>query len=179
MATLLTIPVIISVGDVSIYLSDTDNAKGALFGRRLSSPKSSVEIAMATDSLRWGYEGNPAASTLRETANYCLWLYGKYGQQAQYIISGTGGGSVIPIPGGNLPLPIQFIVSSSSYMVTGQSSKTISSFVGFNLLFARGSQSQSTINTEPTWYSWDRDTAAFTCTPAAQEGELYQFYAIS
>lgn len=178
MSALLTIPVIINIGDVSIYLSANDNASGVLFGRRLSSPKSSLEIAMATDALRWGYEGNPAATTLRGTANYCLWLYGKYSLQAQNIISGSGGGTVSPITPNN-PLPYQFYVAASgTLLVDGQSSVTISTFINYNLLFIRGGVPQSPVNTEPSYYSWDKTTGAFVCTPAASLKELFQIYEI-
>lgn len=99
MATLLPIADIIEIGDVSVYLSSNDNSRGALFGKRLSSPYSAIEIAAFTDALRWQYETYPSDDTLRATANYCLWCYGKYGQQAYYIISGTSGGEVVPISG--------------------------------------------------------------------------------
>lgn len=177
MAALLTIPVTISVGDASTYLSSNDNAKGNLFGKRLSSPVSPVEIAMATDALRWQYEGDPTDDTLRGFANYLYWLCGKYALEAQYIISGEGGGTVVPISP-SLPYPIQFIVSGSSFMVDGQSSVTITDFVGFNLLFSRGGIAQSTVDTEPSYYSWNRDSGLFTITPAAATGELFQIYAI-
>ena len=179
MASLLTIPVTISVGDVSTYLAANDNSKGVLFGRRISSPKSPIEMLMDTDSIRWSYNGGVNdIEDMRQAANYCRWEYGTYGLEAQYIISGTGGGSVIPINGGTLPLPIQFIVSASSYMVDGQSSATISEFIGFNLLFTRGGISQSTVVSEPTYYTWDRDTGAFTCSPILYAGELIQLYPI-
>lgn len=178
MATLLSIPVIIAIGNTSVYLCDNNNSKGALFGIRLSSPKSSIEIAMSNDALRWGYEGDPTDDTLRGTANYLLWMCGKYGQQAQYIISGAGGGTVIPITGAT-PSPIQFIVdASTSYMVDGQSTKTVTTFIGFNLLFTRGGITQSTVTSEPSFYNWDKAAGLFTITPSANTGELFQIYAI-
>lgn len=178
MASLLTIPVIIAVGDVSTYLAGNNNAKGVLFGRRLSSPKSSLEILMATDSLRWGYEGYPTDDTLRGTANYVLWMCGRYSLEYQYIISGSGGGSVVPVVGA-IPSPIQFIVNAStSFIIDGQSAKTISTFTGYNLLFTRGGITQSDVNTEPSYYSWNKTTGSFVCTPSANTGELFQLYAI-
>lgn len=175
---LLTIPEVIEVGDVSVYLSGNDNSVGSLFGKRLASPISPVEIAMATDALRWGYEGDTTDTTLRGVANYLVWMCGKYGLQGQGIISGTGGGTVVSVVTPSQPLPKQFIISGSSYIVDGQSSKTISDFIGYNLLFTRGGVAQSTIVTEPTYYSWDRNTGAFVCSPAAVTGELFQLYVI-
>ena len=178
MADLLTIPVTISVGDVSIYLASNDNSVGNLFGKRLAAPTSPITIAIVTDALTWAYASNPTEENLRLVANYLTWLCGKYGQQAQYVISGAGGGTVSPVTPSN-PSPIQFITSSTSYITTGSSSKTISSFINYNLLFTRGGIPQSTVDTEPTYYTWDKVTAAWTCSPALQEGELIQLYAIS
>lgn len=168
----------IEIGDASVYLSGNDNAKGSLFGSRLASPISPVSIAVATDALRWGYEGDSTDDTLRGTANYLLWLCGKYGLQAQNIISGSGGGTVVPVAPSNQPLPLQFIVSGSSPIVTGDSSLVINSFIGFNLLFTRGGIAQSNVTTESSYYTWDKNTGTFTCSPAAQAGELFQLYAI-
>lgn len=184
MSALLTIPEIITVGDVSIYFSGNDNASGVLFGKRLSSPKSPVEIAALTDALRWQYEdlltNNDVSQddTLRGTANYLVWMCGRYGLQAQGIIAGSGGGSVIPVPMA-APLPYQFIVdASTSFIIDGASSKTISLFVGYNLLFTRGGIAQSTVSTESSYYSWDKTTGLFSITPAAVTSELFQIYAI-
>jgi len=184
MASLLTIAETIRVGDVSIYLAGNDNATGALFGRRLSSPKSPVEIAALTDALRWQYEDLLAIGevssddTLRGTANYLVWMCGRYGLQAQGIIAGSGGGSVIPIPT-STPLPYQFIVdASTSFIIDGQSTKIITLFLGYNLLFTRGGIAQSTVTTESSYYTWDKATATFTCVPAAVTSELFQIYPI-
>jgi len=44
-------------------------------------------IAIVTDALAWAYASDPTEENLRLVANYLTWLCGKYGQQAQYIIS--------------------------------------------------------------------------------------------
>lgn len=174
MAALLSISDIIEIGDVSVYLSSNDNSRGALFGKRLSSPYSTIEIAAFTDALRWGYEGDSTDDTLRETANYCLWCYGMYGQQAQYIISGSGGGSVVPATS-TRPQRLDFIVSSTSVIPTGGTGLTISNFIGWNLMFSRGGIEQSTVDVGDgsSWFSWDRDTGTFGCTPAAAATEQF------
>ena len=178
MAILLTIAEIIEVGDVSIYLSSNDNSKGSLFGKRLSSPYSSVEIDVVTDAVRWGNEddGDDIDNTvaLRSTANYLLWMCGKYGQQAQYIISGAGGGTVIPGQSVSRPEPLDFIVSASSVIITGATGATLSAFIGWNLNFSRGGIGQNTtdVGDGSSYYGWVRETGAFTVSPALQEGEL-------
>lgn len=180
MATLLTIEQIIAVGDVSIYLSSNDNSKGALFGKRLAAPVSPVEIAMYTDALRWGDEidGDDVDNTvlLRQTANYCLWNYGKYGQEAQYIISGSGGGTVQPSGSSTRPQPLDFIVSASSIIPTGGSGLTIPSYVGWNLDFFRNNIPQNTtdVGDGSSYYNWNRLTGTFSCVPAANENEIFR-----
>lgn len=91
-------------GQVSTYLALIDNEKGNLFSPRLSSPASPRTIQMVTSALSWGYNsGGETAQTetsLRQTTNYLIWLCGKYGQQAQYILNQTGGGGSV-IPGGS------------------------------------------------------------------------------
>jgi len=98
-----TISETIQYGDISTYLIGNDNSAGNLFGKRLSAPGSMVSVAMITDALRWGNDGGAqTAQDLRAMANYLIWLIGMYGQQAQSILQGGGGGSVIPIvPGGS------------------------------------------------------------------------------
>lgn len=103
-----TIQEVIDRGNVSIYLSGNDNAKGSLFSPRLAAPSSPVSIAIVTSALTWGFEGGAQTDqNVRAMANYLVWLCGMYGQQAQAILSGGGGGSVTPINPGNpsvLPL---------------------------------------------------------------------------
>jgi len=174
MAALLSISEIIEIGDVSIYLSSNNNSLGALFGKRMASPISPVEIDVVTDALRWGLEGDSTDDTLRGTANYLLWMCGKYGQQAQYIISGAGGGTVVPGQSVTRPEPLDFIVSASSVIVTGATGATLSAFIGWNLQFLRGGIGQNTtdVGDGSSYYGWDRTTGALTISPALQESEL-------
>ena len=182
MAALPTIPETIVVGDISTYLSGNNNAVGVLFGRRLASPISPIEIAACTDALRWQYEdlynidGTVEADpTLRGTANYLIWMCGRYGLQAQYIASGAGGGTVQPSGSSTRPTRLDFVVSSTSVIVTDGTGLTIPSFVGWNLMFSRGGIEQSTVNLGDgsSYCSWNRDTGTFACSPAASEGEQF------
>lgn len=92
-----TIAQTIAQGDISTYLIGNDNAKGALFGKRLTAPGSMVSVAMITDALRWGSDGGgQTTQDLRAMANYLIWLIGMYGQQAQVISEAAGGGAVVP-----------------------------------------------------------------------------------
>lgn len=162
-------------GDISIYLAANDNANGAIFGRRITSPSSPITIAMVTDALRWGSAtGAQTAISVREVTNYLIWLEGKYGQEAQYIAEGGGGGSVIPVNPGAIPSRLDFIVSDSTPVSTGQSSVIFTDFVGYSLLFNRGNQPQMTIDDGfNTWFSWNKLTGQFQCFGAANESEPF------
>lgn len=170
---MLSIADSIEVGDVSTYLSANYNSKKGLFGGAIANPTSPVTIAMVTDALRWGSDGGAqTAASLRETANYLIWLCGRFGLEGTLIIGGTGGGTVTPGGIPTTPGRIDFIVSAASYIITGASSATISDFIGYNLDFVRNGIPQSTVITEPSYFTWNRSTGAFTCSPALSEGEL-------
>lgn len=164
---------IIKNGDVSIYLSAIYNVETPYFsGGSLGKPKDPIMITMVTDALRWGYEGGAQTmETLRGIANYLIWLMGKFGLEAS-AINGNGG-SVSPVPpGGLVPSRIDFEVSASSYMVTGQSIAVIAAFIGYNLDFIRNGVPQSTLSSQPSYFSWDKNTGTFNCSPALLETEL-------
>ncbi|HRP30441.1 MAG TPA: hypothetical protein PKV73_01050 [Agriterribacter sp.] len=186
MATVLPISEIIEIGNVSIYLSANYTAKRGLFGGSLIKPVPPVQIAWVTSALSWGYSGGAQTEqSLRETGNYAYWLYGLFQLQAQNIISGPGGGSVVPTPsGGGSPNDLDFIVSASSLIPTGGTSLYIPQFIGYQVDFARGGIMQYT-TPQPgggTYYSWDSVTGIFTLLstdpvlypPNATEGEPFR-----
>lgn len=200
----LTIPEIIELGDISVPLSANYKSNGSLFGTRFvfTAP---VTIAVVTDALRWQYEAFPtigqnlatesedalitqgydnivisesANTAVRGVANYLYWLCGKFALEGQYLITGTGGGTVIPINPGANPNPIEFEVDATSYMINGQSTITIPSFIGYNLLFVRNNVPQSIVDMGggSSYFSWNKITGTFICSPAATTGELFQLY---
>lgn len=59
MAALPTILETIDYADLAIGLCANDNARGALYGKRLTAPSSPVTQAIVTDALRWLYAGFP------------------------------------------------------------------------------------------------------------------------
>lgn len=173
MAALPSIPDIITISKISIGLAGIDNARGSLFGKRLNSPYSIVEIAIASDTLSWQYTGDPTDDTLRGYANYVYWMCGKYALAAQYIMTGGGGGTVVP-GGLTRPLPLDFIVSATSVFPTGSTGGTIPQYEGWNLDFDRGGLAQNTTNVGDgsSYYSWSRVTYTVAFSPALGEGEL-------
>src|SRR5882757_10184156 len=109
----------ITRGDISMYLSANDNGSGVLWGARLAAPLSALTITMVTDALRWGSQtGAQSAKYVREVTNYLIWLIGVYGQEAEVIAGGSGGGSVIP-SGSAVSYP--FIITSVDFDPDGVS----------------------------------------------------------
>lgn len=136
------------------------------------------KIKNISESIEYIYNLDNSDSTLFATGNYLLALCMPYVFKA-VSISGSGGVIAPVTPDvGNTPAPYQFEVSGSSFIVTGQSSKTISNFVNYNLIFVRNNITQSVVDNGGSYYSWDKTTGLFTCTPAAQETELFQLFAI-
>lgn len=176
MSTILSVAEIIEVGKVSTYLSANYTSKQGLFGGSVIKPTPPVQIAFVTDALDWGNSGGAqTAASLRQVANYLYWLCGLFQLQAQNIISGPGGGSVSPAtPTLTLPNALDFEVDGSSYIADGESTVTITEYIGYNLIFARGGIDQNTTNIGGSYFSWNRVTGEFVCYPAASAGELFR-----
>ena len=173
-----SVPDILVIAKISEYLARVDAAKGSLFGKRVSSNVATT-IYMERMGVQYYYNNDPSNSTLFLTAQYLYSLCRGYNLQAANIMNGGSGGSVSPVSPSTPVAPYQFIVDAgTSFIIDGQSSKTITSFIGFNILFARGGIPQSTVSTEPSYYSWNRTTGEFVISPAAITGELFQIYAI-
>lgn len=168
-----TIPQTIQRGDISIYLSANNNSIGQLFGGRLS-PISALTIAIVTDALRWGYNGGAQTTeSLREVANYLIWITGRYGQQAEYILNGAGGGTVIPISPANPPARMDFYVTDSTTVSTGQTTVVISQYIGYGLDLYRNNIPQAIVTDGvSSYFTWDSTTGTLFIDGAAIEGEL-------
>jgi len=141
-----------------------------------------VQMSQPSDGLSFNiiqFSGGVNAYTntsVRGVDNYLIWLCGKFGLEAQYVIGSiSGGGSVIPIYPTPIPNPIDFtVLMSGSFMVDGQSTVIIPSFVNYNIIFVRGGIVQPTVDLGSTYYNWSKATGTFTCYPAAVEGEIFQ-----
>lgn len=170
---LLTVSQTIQIAKISQYLSTNDIAKSGLYagGMDIRLPR---KIYMVRKNVEGLYDLAPNDTTLTATANYLYALCGKYGLAAQNI-TGTGG-AVSPVNPANAPEPYDFEVSGSSFIADGESTKTITAFIGYNLLFIRGNIPQSQTNQGGSYFSWDRDTGEFESFPAAFTGELWQLY---
>ena len=166
---------IIRIAKVSEYLSLIDVQKGSLFGRRVS-PQTPMILYMERKAVEWLYDLDPTDSSLTLTANYLYSLCRGYNLQAQNI---TGGGSVAPVTPTTAPEPYDFEVDATSFIPTGDTTKIITTFLNYNLLFVRNGIPQSTLNIGGnSYYSWDRETATLTISPAAVATESFQLYPV-
>jgi hypothetical protein len=151
------------------YLAANDIASKGLYSGGIPGnlPR---KIYMIGKSVKRVFDTNPADPTLTKTANHLYDLLGVYGVQAQ-AKSGSPGNiaSVTPVVSAS---PKYFIVSGTSFLSTGESSKLIPEFRGFGLILTRNGVPQTTVITEPTYFSWDSVNYLFTCTPAVADGEL-------
>lgn len=162
----------ILIGKISSPLSADYISGGSLFDRGLTPKNTPVLIRMAVDALQWAVDGgNLTDAELRDLANYLIFLCDFWGFEAQNII-GSGGSVTTITPGATSPSRIDFTVSASSYFVTGSTGGTISGFEGYNLDFIRGGFSQSTLITEPSYFTYTRATATIVISPALAEGEV-------
>lgn len=134
-----------------------------------------MKLLMTRLDCEYEYAQDPASDNLFSMCNYLLSLCGVYLFEA---ITATGGGTVTPInpitPVVAVPDPYFFAVdSSTSFIITGETSKTITDFIGYNLVFVRNGITQTTVTSEPSYYSWDRSSGLFTFSPASAETELF------
>lgn len=141
-----------------------------------------IKIYITRKDVEYAYAQDPTASELFIMGNYLLLLLGTYLFEAQDL---TGsGGSITPISPADAPEPYDFDVSASSFIATGETSKTLpSSWIGFNIILVRGHITQSKVNNGvDIYYSWDRGTAALAFLgtgSAAALGENIQIFPLS
>lgn len=166
----------LDIASISEYLSFVDIEKRGLNGGGvdLQLPR---KIYAIRKSIDYWYNLDPTDDTLIATSNYLLGLCGYYGLKAQQVV--TSAGSIAPSSSSTAPLPLQFIVAASgTTFIDGQTSATLTTFIGYNLLFARGGVPLSTVSTEPTYYTWNRSTGLLTLNVQAYIGELFQIYPV-
>lgn len=160
----------------SQYLASKAVQRGALFGKSVNS---NLPIVLAVEGyvLSFLYDIDPSNSALQSLANYCWGLDGSFGLTMQGIISG-GGGTITPGTPTILPPPHDFIVSSSSYIPDGSSTKIITEFIGRNVIFSRNGIFQATVDNGGTYFTWDSSAGLFTCYGPAATDELFSINAV-
>ena len=167
-----SIATIISIYPVAQYLATVDIHKRRLFGGGVDVelPNKIRNIGLSVERI---YNDNPSDTSLTKTANYLYALLGKYGAQAQ-AVSGIAGSIAGVIGNTQSPLPLDFEVTASSFIADGESTKTITAFIGCNIEFTRGGITQNTTNIGASYYTWNKVTGEFFCYPDATLTELFR-----
>ena len=172
----MTVAQIMDIWPIAQYLAANDiqnrrNNSGAV---DITLPQKIYSIGTAVQRI---YDADSTDDTLPQTARYLYALCGKYGLQASVVMQTSG--TVSPVTPNVPTVPYQFNVAASGNLINeGESSVIITSFIGFNLLFVRNGIPQTTLTTESSYYSWNKDTGLFTITPGAILSELFQIYPI-
>lgn len=169
-----SIPDIINWAKISQPLARIGESKKLAFQHGTIEPELDKKLYVERKSLEYSYAQDPTGNETYMIGQWVLALCGVYLFQAQ-AASGSGG-SISPVTPGGLPDAIEFVVSASSEIPTGGSTLTIPEFIGFNLIFVRGSITQSMLSSQPTYFTWNRTTGQFSCSPVAFVDELFQLY---
>jgi len=175
----MTVAQQIQYAEISQYLAIQDIALGNLFGKKLDM-RLPVTLYNERKAVEWMYSLNASDSNLIANGNYLYSLCGKYGLRAQQISGGNG--TIAPTSPTLLPLILDFEVTSTSIITTGESSKVLSAYryIGYEILLFRNNIQQSTVNNGGTYYSWDSTTATLTFLGGAlNAGELITIYPVS
>lgn len=73
-----------------------------------------------------------------------------------------------------MPNPIEFEVNDSDTpIISGGTSLIIPQFVGYNVTFNRNNLPQTQLNSQPTYFRWNKVTCLFQCFPAAVKTDLF------
>jgi len=173
-----TILEVIGISKASQFLATTAILKGGLYGkgldlqlpRKLYSIRKNVEYRYQQEDIAGGE--TPSAA-LVSVSNKLYSLCYAVNEATAIFNGGSGGGSVTPVNPGVVQ-PYYFNVGAGEFFDNGDSSKTLpSEWGGKNIIFSRGGVNQSTVASEPSYFSWNPTTRIFTVTPAATTGELF------
>jgi len=170
-----TVTRILELTPPACYLASNRVGKGGLFGPALD-PKLPLTIYMVYIVLKTVYDKDPTYTGVRVVADYLYELIQKYAFKAAAIVDGNSGGQIAPPTGTVVQEPYDFEVTDSSFIETGETSVTITNFIGLNVNFRRNGVSQNTTNLGDgsSYYSWNTVTGLFTIYPEATEGELFR-----
>lgn len=173
----LTILEKITIAKISEFLCAVAIEKGGLYGEGipLGLP---TKIYNIRKTIEYQYDQDPDDTSLIATSNY---LYGlcRFNLQAQGIM---GDASIIAgVIARAAPNPYQFFVTSSSTPLRdGDTTVTLTSFIGYNLIYNRNYIPQG--NVDPgnggSYYSWSRTTGILVVTPAVLTTEFIQLFPI-
>lgn len=179
----------INVGRLSALYTSNELASGTLHGGQIDKRLPHLIYAV-TQGLVWANELLETTANLEKIGNYLISIC-RHDLRAQGVLSLNNGGTVAPISGGGTTIEdLDFIVSATSYIATGESAVTFDGtggmpdLRGFNVeTFARNGTVQYTTPQAggALYYSWNRVTGVFQLlstdpliNPAAQVDESFR-----
>lgn len=175
----MTVEEKIDIAKVSQFLSSNAIDKAGLFGggEDLRLPR---KLYMIRKNVEWMYDLDPSDDSLTATSNYLLALCGKYQFAASQIV--VPGGSVAPISPAEIPDDLDFKVTATSIIATGETQVYFNGedgmpdFRGYNLNFSRGGivQNTTSLGDGSDYYAWNRTSGLFSIYGAARAGELFR-----
>lgn len=173
----LTVLEKITIAKISEFLCAIAIRKGGLYGDGipLDLPE---KIYAVRKTIEYLYDQDPNDTSLVATSNY-LYSLCRFNLQAQGIMGDAG--IIAGIIARTSPNPYQFFVTSSSTpLQDGQSTVTLTSFIGYNLIFNRNWIPQGSVDPANggSWYSWSRTTGILTVVPAVVTTEFIQLFPI-
>lgn len=164
----------IAIAKLSQFLCANDIEKKGLYGGGIDLllPR---KIYCVRKNVEWLYSLSGTDQTLISTSNYLYALCAPYNQKAINMLNITGG-NISPVNPVDALAPYDFEVTTTSFIIDGQSVKSIPEFRGRNLLFVRGGVTQSATNIGGNYFNWNKNTGILTIYGPAQLGEILQLY---
>lgn len=153
----LTIPEKIDVANASAIYASNELSGGNLNGG-YNDQQWPILIYAVRQGVEWLYELDPTHEYLNVMSNYLIAIC-KWASKAELAI--VGGGSTPSIINPAAPEPLDFIVAASGTpIIDGQTTVTISQFIGYNIdLFIDNFVLYTTNPGDgSTYYSWNRLT---------------------
>lgn len=179
----MTVAEIIEIAEISQFMAANDIANNGLYTGGGAYKRLPRHLYLVRKNVQRMYELDPTDDTLTATSNYLLALCGKYRFAAQSVMGGTG--TIASISSGATINDLDFIVSASSYIATGESSVTFDGtggmpdLRGYDVDFARNGTTQYTTPQAggALYYGWNKVTGLFQLlgtNPEALEGESFR-----
>ena len=173
---MLTVAEKIDIGKTSAYLVGEELDNGDIHSDILNE-KQRILLRIVTDTIETQYNIDPSDSTLEKTSNYLLRLC-KFKDKAQEDIASGGSGSIPTTPPSTLNQLNFTVAASGTTLIDGQSSTTISEFIGFNIVVVKNGTGLTQNITAPVRYTWVKSTGLLTVVPAAFLGDEFQITAV-
>lgn len=170
----MSVQTIINGAKEAQYVTDIIRVGGRLMNSGMTDYLPRL-IYCTRKSVEWLFDQDPNDDTLTSTSAYLLAITVRYWSPETSLSNASGGGAgVAPVVSApSAPLPYEFVVTGSSFIIAGQSAKTINAFIGYNIIFTRDNVPQTTVNNGGSYYSWNPNTGLFQCFGEAISGELF------